>query len=219
MNEETLRAIARQLRKPEGEQGIQVGKKMNEGNQYINRNTIEQLKIASGDNILEVGMGNGFFVNEIITVDPSVQYTGVDFSPVMVEEAQQANARYIDTRQVSFHLATADTLPFNEHTFNKIFTINTLYFWEDYVRTFNELRRVLKPNGNLIISVRPKSNMINLPFTQYGFNMFSKEDMVKLLDENHFKVENIIEKKEPAQTLDGREIAMESLIVAAVPLQ
>ncbi|MBK7811139.1 MAG: hypothetical protein IPI50_07870 [Saprospiraceae bacterium] len=62
MDEQTLKEIAKQLRQPSGEFATQVGQKMNEGNLHINLNTIEALNLQKGDHILEIGMGNGFFV-------------------------------------------------------------------------------------------------------------------------------------------------------------
>ena len=59
MDEEKLKTIAAQLRQPSGEYAIEVGKKMNEGNHDINLYTIKALNLKPGDNILEIGMGNG----------------------------------------------------------------------------------------------------------------------------------------------------------------
>lgn len=72
MDEETLKAIADQLRQPTGEYAIQVGEKMNEGNLHINLNTFEVLNLVAGDNILEIGMGNGFFVKNILSTDNTI---------------------------------------------------------------------------------------------------------------------------------------------------
>src|SRR5690606_36268358 len=97
MDEEQIKAIAAQLRKPEGEFGKQLGVRMNDSNQYINRNTITTVDPAPGDNILEIGMGNGFFVNEILSADQSIRYTGCDFSEIMVEEASRLNEASVKT--------------------------------------------------------------------------------------------------------------------------
>lgn len=216
MEEEKLKTIARQLRRPEGELGIQIGQKMNEGNEYINRYTIQALQPEANDNILEIGMGNGFFVSEILSVHPSIQYTGCDFSDVMIKEAERINASAIRRKQAQFFLTQADTLPFNGNTFNKLITINTIYFWQDRQAIFNEIRRVLKPGGQLIIAVRPQSTMEDLPFVKYGFQMFTKEALTALVAQHKFRVTDIYEKEEPAQEVDGRKIRMESLIVCAV---
>ena len=106
-------------------------------------------------------------------------------------------------------------MPFENETFTKAFTINTIYFWEDREKVLAEFHRVLKPGGGLFIAVRPKRNMEQMPFTKYGFNMFSKEDLTQLLSVNGFKVMNVIEETEPEQELNGKKLVTETLIVCA----
>ena len=78
-NEYDNKTLAEQLRQPEGSLGIKVGENMNKGNRLMNLETIRQLEIAENDNILEIGMGNGYFVKDIITAATNVTYTGCDF--------------------------------------------------------------------------------------------------------------------------------------------
>lgn len=127
MDEAALQNIAQQLRQPHGEFARQVGEIMNAGNGYINRSAIEALQAQPGDQVLEIGMGNGFFVRELLAADPTVQYTGADFSEVMVEEANQRNAGLIENGQVYFRLASAGPLPFAAEVFHTVFTVNTVY--------------------------------------------------------------------------------------------
>jgi len=211
----TFQLIAEQLKKPAGEMGKQVGEKMNAGNQLINEWTIEKLNPSPNDKILEIGMGNGGFVNGILSVDPSIIYYGCDISELMIEEASKLNERLIDKKQAEFILATADYLPFEDASFNKVFTVNTIYFWDDPSKELSEIHRVLENNGKLVISVRPKSIMLTYPFSQYGFKLFSKDDLVKLLSDNHFRIIETIEKTEPDQEVNGNIIKVESLIVSA----
>ena len=124
MDEETQKQIAQQLRKPEGEMGIRVAEEMNLGNRWMNRRTLESLNAANGDNILEIGMGNGFFVKDILSVDNTIKYTGCDYSALMVEEARKLNKQFVENGQAQFYFSNADSLPFDSEKFNKIFTVN-----------------------------------------------------------------------------------------------
>jgi ubiquinone/menaquinone biosynthesis C-methylase UbiE len=215
MNEELSKSVAAQLRQPHGEYALQIAQRMNESNLHMNMFTIEALHLKANDKILEIGMGNGFFVKDIFAANNSVKYTGCDFSEAMIEEASKINEKYIQSGQAQFHLSNVDKLPVHDELFDKVFTVNTLYFWSDATTVLNEIRRILKPSGQLIISIRPKSIMEKYSFTKYGFNLFSKEDVVKLLGKNNFKVTDVIEKKEPDQEIEGQKLALETLIVVA----
>jgi ubiquinone/menaquinone biosynthesis C-methylase UbiE len=215
MDEDALKRIAGQLRKPHGEFAIQVGERMNEGNLHINLNTIEALNPEKGDNILEIGMGNGFFVKDILSRDSTIRYTGCDFSEIMVDEARRQNQKFVRCGQAQFYLASADELPFDNQKFDKIFTVNTIYFWADPPAVLSEIRRVLKPKGQILIAVRPKSIMQHYPFVKYGFAMFNKTDLSTLLTNNSFTVTSILEKEEPAQEINGEKLAVETLLIRA----
>ena len=102
--------VAAQLRKPSGDFGKQVGINMNEGNALINKRIIELLQIVSGDYVLEIGMGNGKFVGEILSHHPTVKYIGRDFSDVMVAEAKRINEQWINGGRAKFYEGVADTL-------------------------------------------------------------------------------------------------------------
>lgn len=215
MTEEEFKQLAQQLRKPEGEDGLKVGKIMNEGNLQMNIQSIKELDVNAKEHILEIGMGNGFFVKDIIELGDSVKYTGCDFSQAMIEEASKINEEFINRGQVEFHLANAEELPFKNETFDKVLTINTLYFWDDITKVFNEIKRVLKPQGELVITIRPKDEMDNYPITKYGFKTFNKTDLTTLLAENEFEIVNVLEREEAERELAEMKMKDKFIIVKA----
>ena len=113
---------ARQLRRPEGEDGVKMGLQMNKSNRLIYEMTIDFLALKPGDTVLEIGMGNGYFVQELFQREPAIQYTGIDMSDVMVAAAREANANnpnatFRHTQKIA-------------GTFTKVFAVNVLYFWD-----------------------------------------------------------------------------------------
>lgn len=213
MDNETAKAIAQQLRKPEGEFALAVAEKMNEGNAVINRTTIDALAIKPNDQVLEIGMGNGFFVPEIMTIDSSIRYVGCDFSEEMVAASKRHNQQFVEEGRAQFFHCEAVKMPISDHSIDKAFTVNTLYFWDNPAAIFAELKRVLKPGGLLAIAIRPKASMANYPFVKVGdFKLFSKEDVVELMSVNGFEIQEVLEKEEPKQVIGSEEIEVSSLV-------
>jgi ubiquinone/menaquinone biosynthesis C-methylase UbiE len=214
-DEQKFKQMAAQLRKPEGEDGVRTADLMSKGNMHIIHNSFNALNAEPGDNILEIGMGNGCYVKEILERSESIHYTGCDFSELMVQESEKFNSNWITKGKARFIHSNITALPFKADVFSKIFTINTIYFWDNEIAALNEIKRVLQPNGRFIIGFRPKHQTEKYPFTKYGFNQFSKEDVDKLLSKNGFSVVDIFENKEPAFDLNGQIINMENVVVVA----
>lgn len=133
----------------------------------------------------------------------------------MVDEALKKNEIFIATGQAQFYLADAKDLPFEKEIFDKVFSINTIYFWENPQIVLAEIWRVLKPKGQVTISLRPKSIMEHYPFVKYGFKMFAKEDLKELISKNNFTVVDIIEKEEPEIELNGELTKTATLLIRA----
>ncbi len=213
MDDNALRQIAGQLRQPQGEAGVEVGRRMNVGNEIINRRAIAQLAVQPGDRILELGPGNGFFVGDIVSTDPTVRYVGCDFSEVMIEQANQLNAPFVASGQAVFVQRTEQILPFAENAFNKIVTINTLYFWDDPAAELAECRRVLEPGGQLIIGIRPRWIMEQMPFVAYGFQLYTPQQAADLVATHGFQLTALIVEPEPDQLFFGEALPMETVLV------
>ena len=208
-----MKQFAKQLRKPEGEMGKKVGEQMNSGNELMNRTTISNLKAEANDTILEIGMGNGKFVKEILDVSASIRYVGCDYSELMVQEASANNSIGIENNQAQFIKTTADKIPFDNAFFNKAFTVNTIYFWENPNLELTEIRRVLKKRALFILTVRSLESMKSIPITQYNFTLYNQEQLTELLSNNGFKLTKFINLPEPSRELfNGEKVKLDSWI-------
>lgn len=215
MNEEELKGLAAQLRKPSGEWALRVGEFMNTGNADMNRHAIETLNPSEGDRILEIGMGNGYFVSEILSKHTNITYTGCDYSQEMVDAAASNNVEYADEGRAAFVCSNAMDMPFEDGAFNKIFTVNTLYFWDEREKVLNEISRVLQPGSELIIAIRPDRVMKLYPMTQWGFRMYSAEDLTTFLTMNGYQIKTITEVEEPPVEIDGGHVPAARIVVSA----
>ncbi len=208
--------LAKHLRQPDGETGRQIGLRMNKGNRHICLNSYKVLKPYDGNHILEIGMGNGFFIKDLLAMGENLKYRGVDFSTTMVAEANLLNSDLIDKGVVEFKQASIEELPFPDHSFDCITTTNTLYFWPKPEQNILELLRVLKPGGKLLIAYRSKSFMEQLEFTQYGFEKYEYQDLEDLLENVGFDNISTQVIKEPAIEFEGNTFQMEGVYTTAV---
>lgn len=200
--------LAKHLRKPDGETGKTVGLQMNKGNKHICLNSYQVLNPSKGQHILEIGMGNGFFVKDLLQMAEDLMYTGVDFSPTMVKEAIQLNEQFIKEGVVGFKQASIEELPFPDNFFDCITTTNTLYFWPQPEENIEELHRVLKPNGKLLIAYRSKEFLNHLELANYGFEKYEKTAVEKLLTDFGFNQVSTKEISEPELEFDGKKLSM-----------
>lgn len=187
-SEADLKGIAKQLSCPEGELGVKTGESMNLSNIGMTRSAIDALMPRAGDYILEIGQGNGGHIAYLLSKTDNLSYVGADISATIIAEAEKINAIFLQSESVSFQLTDGKSLPFENEVFDKIFTVNTIYFWADPLAYLTEIKRVLKPNGKFVLCFADKSFMEKLPFTAYGFNLYDLEMAISLLTANGFKV-------------------------------
>jgi ubiquinone/menaquinone biosynthesis C-methylase UbiE len=209
----TIKELAKNLKKPSGSKGIKVGLQMNKGNKEICLNSYNVLKPKNNNSILEIGMGNGFFVKKLLLMADNLNYIGVDFSEIMVKEAKKIN---YDVKNASFIEASIEKLPFPDNKFDLITTTNTIYFWPNLVENIREVLRVLKPNGKLLIAYRSKSFMDKIEVSNYGFNKFESSQIENLLSSNNFKEIKTIKIKESELEFDNKVFSMEGLYTIGV---
>jgi ubiquinone/menaquinone biosynthesis C-methylase UbiE len=100
------------------------------------------LDINNGDIFLDIGCGSGERINRI---QKDCFTIGIDVSKKLCKEAKirSANGEII--------LASVEYLPFKEGTFTKIVSVYSLVYVEEKLKAFQEISRVLKPGGILVI--------------------------------------------------------------------
>ena len=188
MKKEELQAIAAQLKHPTGEKGIEMANMMHETNINMTRHSIENLNIKAGNSILELGHGNAGHVEFIFDQGENLKYYGLEMSELMFQEARQINRNFVSQKQAFFSLYDGNVIPFQDNFLDKIFTVNTIYFWQEPEKLLSEIYRVLKPNGVFCITFAEESFMKTLPFTQYKFKLYSSEKVEQLVQTTVFKM-------------------------------
>lgn len=98
--------------------------------------------------LLEVGCANGHLLRLIRKEHPDASLTGVDFTPDYIERARMLGG------DVAYSVGNVERLRFNDCMFNIVVSkrcLINLASDEAQQNALRELKRVLKPNGTLIL--------------------------------------------------------------------
>ncbi len=206
MEKEQLAELASQLGHPSGEKGNEIAQMMNETNIGMTKNAISNLNLTVGDSVLELGHGNAGHLEFLFSQFKEIHYTGLEISTLMNQEAQKHNQSLVEFQKATFVLYDGKKLPFSADQFDKLFTVNTLYFWKDPATMFSELSRILKPKAIFSLTFAHKSFMETLPFTPFGFTLYNPNDVMKLVEQSHFKLNHEDLQIETVMTKDGQPV-------------
>jgi ubiquinone/menaquinone biosynthesis C-methylase UbiE len=101
--------------------------------------------------VVDVGCGPGYLLRIMAKEWPESKLTGVDISKEMVEKAK-ANFHWLGLDgRVDFKEGSSEHLPFDDRTQDFLVSTGSLHHWADPELAFDEIHRVLKPGGQMLI--------------------------------------------------------------------
>lgn len=112
------------------------------GGLELTAEAIENAALPAGARVLDLGCGSGMTVEWLI--DNGFRAEGIDVSVVLVEEGQ--------SRGLPLKAGKSDSLPYEDSIFDAVLLECTLSVFGQRGKTLDEIFRVLKPDGKLIIS-------------------------------------------------------------------
>ncbi|MFO8001638.1 MAG: bifunctional demethylmenaquinone methyltransferase/2-methoxy-6-polyprenyl-1,4-benzoquinol methylase UbiE [Marinilabilia sp.] len=134
---------------------------------FWRRNVVKLLRGFQAPMLLDVATGTGDLAIGMCRIEPVAVY-GVDISEKMLEIAEQKiNKKRL---QMMVHLRQGDSeaLPFEDSFFDAVTVAFGVRNFEDLQKGLNEMRRVLRPGGRLIVLEFSKPR--TFPFKQlYNF--------------------------------------------------
>ncbi len=180
--------MASQLRQPSGWFGsLVMSRLLNKVNGQIVSATLALLDVKPEHHVLEIGFGGGSALSRLVKGASSGVITGVDISPEMVRRAERRFRRDIQAGRLRVQVGDATHLPFGASVFDRVFTINTIYFWPNTLEGLGEIYRVLQHDGMAAISIRSKDKMEKQAVTTYDFRLFSADDVVGFMRRAGFR--------------------------------
>ena len=143
--------LLRQVRKPSRWLGRPFLWMMNLSHSRLTDSGLQHVRIENNFRILDVGCGGGRTIEKLAALVPQGKVDGVDYAPGSVAASRARNKKLIAERRVAIEQASVSRLPFAENTFDLVAGVETQYYWPDLLHDMQEVLRVLKPGGTLLV--------------------------------------------------------------------
>lgn len=162
------RYVVSQFGNPRGPMGVMAGLVMRErpSNQRRNLWTLELMQVTRGDRLLEIGYGPGFALAHLLESGAGIDHVGIDYvgidrSRTMYSMARARNETAVEKGKATLLVGSVEDLQANDaqalrEPFSKIFTINTVMFWQRPVETLSMLRNRMSAGGQIFITHQPR---------------------------------------------------------------
>ena len=154
------RAINRQAASPSGWFGRILGFVWPREHGRLNAEALDRLDVRPGQRVLEIGSGTGHALREAAHRAMGGYVLGVDISVLMVKLARERNHRGIAEGTVDVRVGDIAALSLHGATFDRIFSVHCICFWNDVEAALASLAAVLTPGGRLVLAFRPEGDDI-----------------------------------------------------------
>ncbi len=153
---------------------------------------LKAIKPFINGNILDVGCGDGFFSSVMADMDTAEVVYGLDISNKAIDIAKRQHSN------IEFRTGFITKLPYDSNCFDTVTAIEVIEHILDIQKMFEELNRVLKNNGILIITTTDfnllKKLIISFFFDKYFYptnphiRFFTKRTLRELLIRYGFEI-------------------------------
>ena len=150
--------------------------KMNE----IYMEIIEKIQLNKYTDVLEIGCGTGYWLENISRLEEFVKLCGIDLSIGMLEFAQN--------KKIKSNLINADAMlpPFKNNSFDFIFCVNVIHYFRNLKELTVLIFDLLKPGGIFVI-------FANDPFDhEYSWYVYEYYEKLLTMDKERFPEPSIL---------------------------
>ena len=146
-----LGTLLSQSGRPRGWFGRVLVRSMNLGHSNLTRWGLSKVVIPEHANVLDIGCGGGRTLETLASLVKLGKAVGIDYSEDSVAVARKRNQKLIVSGRVEVLHGSVSSMPFSDATFDSVTAVESYYFWPDIASDLAEIRRVMKPNGQLVI--------------------------------------------------------------------
>jgi len=123
---------------------------MEEGHSDVVGQVMETMNIRPGDQILDLGCGNGWATRILAQKAPGAQAIGIDAAQEMITRAEELHSLTIRAR---YERSAFEELDFPDGKFQHVFSMEALYYSSDPAKVIAEIHRLLSEGGTADIVI------------------------------------------------------------------
>ena len=154
--------------------------------------TLKRVDTAGSKTILDIGCGTGILLDEVQQRENGIQTFGCDLSFEMLRQTTQKE----NGNLLHISVADATALPYPSDRFDTIFSTSVFHFIRNPNAALNEMYRVLKPNGRLILtdwcrryrSIRMLDSLLKY-IDPAHYRCYNLDECIKMLNDAGFSIE------------------------------
>jgi ubiquinone/menaquinone biosynthesis C-methylase UbiE len=174
--------LANQFRRPSGLLGLYASRFMIKNNPDRIAWAIDMCNIQETDVVLEIGYGPGIGIAMAAALAKRGKIFGLDFSRDMLKKATRRNKALIAAGNVELKFGSLNPAPFPDNFFDRIFSVNVVYFWPRPEQELGEIARMLKPGGRAVFYFSDRLFMDTVPYTNTGvFRKYTAEEFLPVI--------------------------------------
>lgn len=181
-----FRHFFQNTRKPKGFLGRMMLRSMNSGHTPLSNWALSLIRPAPDSRVLDIGCGGGANVARLMKLCPRGFVEGIDYSAESVAFSKKKNEALLGKR-CDIRQGNVSALPYDDHSFELVTAFETIYFWPDLPKAFQEVLRVLRPGGQFLL-VCEMDDTTNTTWTDLieGMTIYAGDDLKSKLQEAGF---------------------------------
>ncbi|MBN1780505.1 methyltransferase domain-containing protein [bacterium] len=180
--------IRNQLKTPKGLIGNTILPWLwNRRNAALNDATLTALAPDSTDRILEIGFGGGYLLGRLGAEVTDGYVVGIDASRILARRGEKRFRRRIQAEQMEILCTPVEKLPFPDASFNKVCSVNSIFYWTDIQKGLAEIHRVLQADGRFVLTFTAEASLKNRYGFSQSFPVFDRESMKSVLSGRGFR--------------------------------
>ena len=175
------RYVNRQAANPHGLFGRLLALLWTLEHRKVNRATLDLLQVGPTDRVAEVGCGPGWALRQVSRTATEGHVVGLDVSETILSAARRANHRAIAARRASVRRIDGVELGLGSETFDRVFSVHSIYFWKDLEGIVAQLFNALRSGGRLVLAFRPDDPGVPARFRDDVYRFFTPAEVESTL--------------------------------------